>query len=87
MLDINNLELSVSEIYEIASREKGLSRYPNIDVRLISEVKVAGKDFFGEITFNCSDLIEAGILTKEDIEDYVKYKLKYFQVTIDGKTV
>lgn len=93
-MNIDNLELTMDEIYEMVTgvskeiRSSGVTKFTKYDFNLILKenvmrIPISGHDFFGRLTWNCKKLIEHGITSKEEVEKYVKYKVKFVQAAFD----
>lgn len=93
-MNIDNLELTMDEIYEMVTgvskeiRSSGVTKFTKyyLDLTLkenVLRIPISGYDFFGRLTWNCKKLIEHGITSKEEVEKYVKYKVKFVQAAFD----
>ena len=93
-MNIDNLELTMDEIYEMVTgvskeiRSSGVTKFTAYDSNLILKehvmrIPISGHNFFGRLTWNCKELIEHGITSKEEVEKYVKDKVKFMQAAFD----
>lgn len=93
-MNIDNLELTMDEIYEMVTRvskevrSSGVTNFTKYDFNLtlkenVMRIPISGHNFFGRLTWNCKELIEHGITSKEEVEKYVKDKVKFMQTAFD----
>lgn len=91
-MNINNLELTMEEIYELVfrnhkdeSRSYSLNHFGKTLKECVLEIKPSGRDFFGNYVWNCEDLISWDIASRDEIEMYVREKIKFINVAFDTK--
>ena len=91
-MDIDNLKLTMEEIYEIVFRNRkdqfrsySLNRFGKTLKECVLEIKPSGRDFFGNYVWNCEDLVTYDIASREEIELYVLEKIKFINAAFDTK--
>lgn len=92
-MNIESLELNMEEIYELVFRNHkydsgsySLNHFgKTLKEHVASMITPSGHDFFGNYVWNCGDLISYSIASREEIELYVREKIKFINAAFDIK--
>ena len=91
-MNVDNLELTMAEIYELVFRNckdefrsYSLNHFGKTLKECVLEIKPSGRDFFGDYVWDCKDLISYDIASREEIELYVREKIKFINAAFDIK--